>query len=154
MGSPSFSCPLSFGVDSFSSEVFVFKPLAFWGCLFIHRRSLFLSPLHFGVASFFIGGLLFLSQRMSGLIIHLQSWLWLFERNSQLLKMELAWLAILTTWCSLVYGKGRLYLCFGVTRAPSRKNLTPLLVSPVRERVRSPSKCVNGNVVTEIVHVP
>jgi hypothetical protein len=32
-----------------------------WGCLFFHSRSLFLCPLHFGIASFFIGGLCFLA---------------------------------------------------------------------------------------------
>jgi hypothetical protein len=51
--------PFHFGVAFSSSEVFLFEPLAFWGCLFLHRRPLFLSPLHFWVASFFIGGFCF-----------------------------------------------------------------------------------------------
>jgi hypothetical protein len=67
---------LHFGVASFFIEGLSFKPLAFWGCLFFHRRYFFLahcvlglplfssevfllSPLRFVVASFFIGGLSF-----------------------------------------------------------------------------------------------
>jgi hypothetical protein len=47
------------GSPLFSSKVFCFEPLAFWDCLFYHRRSFILNPLYFGVASFFIRGLLF-----------------------------------------------------------------------------------------------
>jgi hypothetical protein len=43
----------------FSSEVLVLEPFVFLGYLFFHWRSLFLSPLGFGVAYFFIGGLSF-----------------------------------------------------------------------------------------------
>jgi hypothetical protein len=50
------SLPPLFGIASFSLEVFCFEPLAFWGYLSFHRRSFVLSPLHFGVDCFFIGG--------------------------------------------------------------------------------------------------
>jgi hypothetical protein len=43
-----------------------FLALAFWGYLFFHQRF-FLSPLHFGIASFFIGGLSFLAPCILGL---------------------------------------------------------------------------------------
>jgi hypothetical protein len=55
-----FLSPLHFGLASFFIRGFCFiEPLAFWGCLFFHRRSLVLSPLDFGVASFFNGGICF-----------------------------------------------------------------------------------------------
>jgi hypothetical protein len=44
--------PLRFVVASFFIGGICFGPLAFWGCLFFHRRSFILVPLHFGVAFF------------------------------------------------------------------------------------------------------
>jgi hypothetical protein len=43
---------MHFGGTFFSSDAFVFEPLAFWGCLFFQRMSLFFSPLHFGLHLF------------------------------------------------------------------------------------------------------
>jgi hypothetical protein len=57
----SFLAPCVLGLHLFSSEVFIFEPLAFWVVSFFYWRSLFLSLLCFGVASFFIGGLYFLA---------------------------------------------------------------------------------------------
>jgi hypothetical protein len=45
--------PLHSGVTFFSSDVFYFEPIAFCGCLFFHPRPFVLSPLCFGVASFY-----------------------------------------------------------------------------------------------------
>jgi hypothetical protein len=53
--------PLVFWVYLLFIRSLSFEPLAFWGFLFFHRRSFFLSPLQFGFASFFIGGLSFLA---------------------------------------------------------------------------------------------
>jgi hypothetical protein len=66
IGSLYFFEPLALLGCLFSSEVFLFEPLAFWGYLFFHRMSLFLSPLCFGVASFFVGGLYFFDPMSEG----------------------------------------------------------------------------------------
>jgi hypothetical protein len=64
-----FLAPCVLGLLIFSLEVFVFEPLAFWGCLFFHQRSLFLSLLRFRVAYFFIRGLYFWAPCIIGLLL-------------------------------------------------------------------------------------
>jgi hypothetical protein len=56
------------GSPLFSSEVFCFEPLVFWGCLFFHRRSFVLS------------------QRTTVAIMCLRSRLWLTWRNNRFVK--------------------------------------------------------------------
>jgi hypothetical protein len=55
------------GLPLFLSEVSVIEPHMFWVCLFFHWRSLLSSPLCFGVASFFVGGLCFRAHCVLGL---------------------------------------------------------------------------------------
>jgi hypothetical protein len=98
IGGLCFWAPCVLGLLLFSSDVFIFEPLVFWGCLFFRWRSLFSSPLHFGVASFFVGGLYFWAPYILGLPLFLSDvfifepltfWGWLFFRRRFLFSSHL-----------------------------------------------------------------
>jgi hypothetical protein len=44
--------PLHFRIASFFIGGLCFEPIAFWSCLFFHRRSLFLAPYILGLSLF------------------------------------------------------------------------------------------------------
>jgi hypothetical protein len=148
---PSFVA-LRFGVASFFIRDLSFEPLAFWGCLFFHRRSFFsalyvlrlslfsskvflLSPIHFGVASFFIGYPSF--KPMNECYNNAPSFVALAYLAQQLLSnIELALLAISTMVINIL-GKEAYITALGLHRLYLVKNLTPSRASPMRKRVQA-----------------
>jgi hypothetical protein len=96
----------------------------------------------FRVASFFIRDI-FLSQRATGLIERLHSWLH-FLSLIAFVECRARAASDFDISDLMVWGNGSLYCCFGVHGLRLIKNPTPSRASPVRKRVRATGKENHG----------